>query len=446
MNRIMFLAILLLVGLVGLVRADKYDFSQPPAQALQTLTKLKHLSTGRQVIDRDEAALIEDARDGKFDQFSFAEAALIASGVTDREKRKNYLAQLARIEAEARQAVANAKTPAARGEKLLQFLHAGPMKQGYSADQSTLSGILDQGEFNCVSSTVLYNVIGRRLGLDLRAVLVPRHAFAVLKDQGKSIDVETTCERGFNPQDPDVQKEVAAKTGLEKVRYGEDRREIGELGLVATVYANRGVALSEEHKYYEALLVEFAALALDPHSETVVENTHASLLGWSKHLCEQVQHETAMAVLAVARPIAPKDDRLVSNRDYIWQEWITATHTGQSEEKARTLVRRLLKENPQEPGLQDVIRGHVVRGMKDLHEAKKFPDALAWVERHREILKDAEEFKDLKVAAHDAWAEDYMEAKKWQEAIQVYERALKEFPGDSHLENNLAFCRQENKK
>src|SRR5262249_35638496 len=101
---------------------------------------------------------------------------------------------------------------------------------------------------------------------------------------------------------------------------------------------------------------------------------------------------------------------------------------------------------PRERDLQEVVHSHVVRGMKKLHEAKKFSDALAWVDHHRALLKDAEEFKDLKVAAHDAWGQHYIHGKTWKEAIQVYERALKEIPGDSLLENNLAFCRQESKK
>src|SRR5262249_55616311 len=149
----------------------------------------------------DERALFEDARDGKFEKHSFGEACLIASGVTDAAKRKEYLTKLEKIEAEARKAIESAKTPAEKGERPLKFLHTGPMKGGYQAKQTDLHTLLDTGKFNCVSSAVLYNVIGRKLGLDLVAVEVPEHVFSMLRDGDKKIDVETTNAKGFNPKD-----------------------------------------------------------------------------------------------------------------------------------------------------------------------------------------------------------------------------------------------------
>src|SRR5690242_7770645 len=46
--------------------ADKeYDFQQKPVQALETIGRLKHLSTGKQALAPDEPALLADAQDGR---------------------------------------------------------------------------------------------------------------------------------------------------------------------------------------------------------------------------------------------------------------------------------------------------------------------------------------------------------------------------------------------
>src|SRR5262249_39818919 len=222
-------------------------------------------SSGRDLaLTRDEAALFAAAQKGKLGKWSFAEAALLASGVTDAAKRKHYLARLDKLEAGARKATAGAKTPFEKGKKLLAFLHAGPMAKGYDRDQSDLSALLDSGKFNCVSSALLYNVLGRRLGLDLRAVEVPEHVFSVLYDGRKRADVETTNPRGFNPSRVPLTAAQAKKKGVVYLResYPDRRREVNELGLLAIVCYNRGVALAREKRYQESVLAGFRALSL----------------------------------------------------------------------------------------------------------------------------------------------------------------------------------------
>jgi hypothetical protein len=177
----------------------RYKFKESPAKALDVLQRLQGSASLKLSISPDEASLFADARDGKLDQWSFAEAALLASGVPAAEQRKAYLERMATIEAEARRATTAAKDPFAQGQALLKYLHSGPMAKGYSAAQTNVSTILDTGKFNCVSSAALYNILGRRLGLDMRAVEVPDHAFSILYDGTAHADVETTTAAGFNP-------------------------------------------------------------------------------------------------------------------------------------------------------------------------------------------------------------------------------------------------------
>src|SRR5262245_8713011 len=160
------------------------------------------------VLPAVEQALLDDVKGGIFVKQSFAEAALLASGVIEADKRKAYLDRIAGLESQAKQAIAGAKTSVEKGEKLLAWIYGpggpigpiGPGKQKkYAAGQTSFSVLLDTGKYNCASATLLYNVIGRRLGLDLRAIEVSDHVFSILYDGKEHADVETTTPRGFNP-------------------------------------------------------------------------------------------------------------------------------------------------------------------------------------------------------------------------------------------------------
>ena len=222
--------------------ASHYAFNEAPAKAFDVLARLQASSSLKITIPPDEADLFADVKNRRFSKWSFDEAALLASGITDAGKRKAYLSKLDNLETGARAAVSAAKTAFEKGEKLLTWLHGkdGPLGKGYAAQQTDLSVILDSGTFNCVSFATLYNVLGRRLGLDVRAIEVPDHAFSILYDGTNNADVETTTSSGFNPaRDQAAQEQFEKRTGFRYIAdsHRDQRREIREAGLVAIVYA-----------------------------------------------------------------------------------------------------------------------------------------------------------------------------------------------------------------
>ena len=75
---------------------------------------------------------------------------------------------------------------------------------GYAEDQSRLLGIFETGEYNCISSALLYAVIMREFGVPTQGVLLPSHAFIEIKTQRGKVDVETTSPEGFaQPHTPE---------------------------------------------------------------------------------------------------------------------------------------------------------------------------------------------------------------------------------------------------
>src|SRR6201999_408485 len=102
---------------------------------------------------------------------------LTVSNITDEPSRERYTAKLDKIADEARQAVADATTDDEKADLLAKFLFKGPLHGGFEDGQVNFRKLLDRGKFNCVSSTVLYDVISHRMGLKTRAVTIPSHVF-----------------------------------------------------------------------------------------------------------------------------------------------------------------------------------------------------------------------------------------------------------------------------
>ncbi|HMW50357.1 MAG TPA: hypothetical protein PKC70_18825, partial [Cellvibrionaceae bacterium] len=69
---------------------------------------------------------------------------------------------------------------------------------GYDEDQSAIAAIFSTGQFNCISSSMLYIVLARYLEFNTRAAVLPSHVFVEINlgDKGKA-EVETTSPAGF---------------------------------------------------------------------------------------------------------------------------------------------------------------------------------------------------------------------------------------------------------
>ena len=247
-----------------------------------------------------------------------------------------------------------------------------------------MTTILDTGKFNCVSSAVMFNVIARRLGLEVKAYEIPGgsfgtgHVFSVLCDGDKEIPVETTNAKGFNINDNMKKK---------------NKRQLSDLGLVAVIYYNHGVELSQKKHYHDALVENLKALGLDATNASAANNVMADLTNWGVNLTNEEKHAEALEVIRVALTLAPKDAKLLQNRKAVIQNIVT-------------------KE----------IKAGNYSGGSDTHRRTQ-GGSLA-------IRKWRGGYGDQRVrhACQPAPATK----KDWEKVVAVYVDALKSFPKDSH--------------
>ncbi len=142
-----------------------------------------------------------------------------------------------------------------RAEKVLSFMHRTFLRS-YSERQTRLDTLLRRGSYNCVSSAVLYLILGRAAGLDVGGVVTRDHAFCTVSFGGELIDVETTSPYGFDPgSKTEFQDEFGRVTGFSYVspRNYRERAPLEPVQLVSLIFSNRIADADAAGRYAESV-------------------------------------------------------------------------------------------------------------------------------------------------------------------------------------------------
>jgi tetratricopeptide (TPR) repeat protein len=168
------------------------------------------------------------------------DAALVFSGVSD-SSLPTYRRKLLDLVAGFQQQAAGNVDPAALAARALAYLHTRLLRR-YDVRQARVDVLLDSGIFNCVSSSVLYLVLARSVGLSVSGVRTTDHAFCTVSVGDATVDVETTNPYGY---DPGSRKEFTDSfgrvTGFAYVPPSNyrDRTTIGERDLLSLILYDR---------------------------------------------------------------------------------------------------------------------------------------------------------------------------------------------------------------
>lgn len=103
-------------------------------------------------------SLEEDIVDGYLDNHSKIEAALILSGVTQPDSLPKYLEWYDNLVAKIKTFAFDLDDPVGSAHTVFMYLH-GEWLKTYAMESTTLADIARNKEYNCVSATILYNII-----------------------------------------------------------------------------------------------------------------------------------------------------------------------------------------------------------------------------------------------------------------------------------------------
>jgi hypothetical protein len=122
---------------------------------------------------------------------------LRASGVTDPELRQSYEASFQALLSSLEHEIGFTRSQYRRARKLHMTLHQRVLRR-YVSTADGLDAVLDRGEFNCLSASLLYGLVARAFGLEVQVVEIPRHVYVRLFVDQRRIEVESTSRSGFD--------------------------------------------------------------------------------------------------------------------------------------------------------------------------------------------------------------------------------------------------------
>lgn len=124
-------------------------------------------------------------------------SALRASGVEAPAETARLSARFESIVSDIERRTASRPTDLKRAARAHRLLHERVFRR-YRVDADGIDGLLDRGEFNCVSAALFEGLVLERLGIDAKVVAGPRHVFLRVTAEERVVDVEATASRGFD--------------------------------------------------------------------------------------------------------------------------------------------------------------------------------------------------------------------------------------------------------
>jgi hypothetical protein len=165
----------------------------------------------------------------------------------------------------------------------------------YDRAASDLRRTLATGDYNCLSSLVLYHELCSRAGIQISIWAQPGHVFV----QVGPARVEPTCRQWLPP-------------ALE----GPSPREITPVALVGRFHYNRGIELLENRQFEAGVAALQAASALDPLDEDARANLLAGLNNWALSICHE-NEAAATGLILRGLAIDPAFPPLVASQRYL---------------------------------------------------------------------------------------------------------------------------------
>ncbi|MDZ7332627.1 MAG: hypothetical protein ONB31_11665 [candidate division KSB1 bacterium] len=300
--------------------------------------------------------LIEDLSDGQLNGYSRVEAAFIVSGADSADRLEQGINWFEGLMSDIRSKnlIGFDRIPSA--EKLFIFLHATWLKN-YQLQATTLFDIMEHRAFNCVSATVLYNLLCDELGLSTEAFETPTHVYTIFSNVGQRVMVENTTSMGFNiinnlqrysqyllqyyPQNE------ALKIGLDRLYAHENAhgRPINNTELLGLICYNRAVFQAEQKNYQRAYEMVKLAQMLNSDSRSNRRFELSLYYRWGKALFQDKKFHDAFVVMADALSRYPDHDDFKHNCQIAFIHALTELWLAKEWEKTLGMIERMNELN-----------------------------------------------------------------------------------------------------
>jgi len=265
-----------------------------------------------------------DLQDQSLDDFSHIKTAFILSGV----QKKKQLDACIQWYHQTLEILENSSLDPFKPEESAQsvfiYLHTHHLKT-YSKHATTLLDIMRTQTFNCVSATILYNLLCADLGLETQAFETPTHVYTLFTQYDKRIMVENTTSMGFNiiKNLRNYSRYLARfypenqvlKIGLDRLYFHEQSkgRQINNTELLGLLAYNQAYLAREKNQFSKAYEWVLLAQLLNEDSRSNITFEKSLYYQWGKMLVHESRFEEAFTVYADGTYRYPEMEELANN-------------------------------------------------------------------------------------------------------------------------------------
>jgi tetratricopeptide (TPR) repeat protein len=410
---------------------------------------------------------------------SFLDAALIASGAPQERMaayRQRYQNLLDRIR---RDIPLLGLDDMGRAAKIFELMHRHGMTT-YKSEETTLLEILDAGNFNCVSGTLLYNLLAAEFGFETRIVVVPEHVYSQVRVGRNWIDVETTSPAGFHPLR--VPGATAPNRAFIEDRSGRKTFMPTER-LIALLYYNRGTLAHNQKNYPAAAALLIRALHVFPEHFEAQENLLATMIEWAK-----VEGEAGR--VAAALSICDEAERALGQHRDIAQMRALLTLLGAENSAKRgdfagavsTMEQYIRSQRARNPEHEMVLRGYLLKwaqqslqqgqydtmldlirrasasgrdaqaesmslhliteAAKQIAQSEGFENGYAFFERQYPLRNESAAVRQNRLHIYGLWLTSEVDARRFEEAYALNRTLIQAYPQNQDIRRNAAWIVQ----
>ncbi|TYB31552.1 MAG: hypothetical protein FXF47_02870 [Candidatus Mcinerneyibacterium aminivorans] len=208
--------------------------------------------------------------------FEIAKSVLVSYGITTSKEISLYSSIINQTASDIENKF-NKKSKIEFAKFIFQYMHDNILKK-YSEHAYRLDTLLDSGDYNCISSTIFYNILLIKKGYNPQMVLTRDHTFTILNIDGNDIFIENTSEAGFNYiNNPHLINREELVSRLQKDKH----IVLNQKEMILSIYANRIYYINGPEKAFQ---ISLKALALDPESIAKYNNIQAGFFNYLQYL------------------------------------------------------------------------------------------------------------------------------------------------------------------
>lgn len=338
-------------------------------------------------------------------------------------------------------------TSAERGEAVLRLMYRDVLKK-YVLTESSITALFQEGQYNCVSATLLYVALAKEAGLETVIYKTTDHSFCAIKTEDRLIEVETTNPYGFDPGTKKAipaQKKGATSWAVIPQRYYNNKQIISDRVLASLVGGNISTLAMKRNDYALAVPLSIARYEFTYKEDTtaakeVKREFDVVATNYVSHLQRQGRPLAALKWMAAALAQWESSD--------IWQDCIdvvvhnsVVSYLNQSKvEQAQEIYagwsQRLTERTREEVAL-NIFIGTMDAGTKDVEPAQALA-FLRTMEQHpaASTIKGAAKLKENREYVWQSQVKALVDQQQFLEAAAVARQGAQSL-GTSKLLSNL---------